>query len=358
MEKSKTQKRIILPIFLPNSGCPNRCVFCNQKETTLTERGMTPIEAGEFVERETAKLSIDKTSRDALFIEAAFYGGSFTAIPKYLRDEYLAAMRHVRENRLLDGIRFSTRPDYVSPEIIDEFTPFENITAELGAQSLNDETLKIINRHHTSADVENAARLLKQSGVNVGIHLMVNLPNEPPKSAIESARKTAALKPDFVRIHPTLVFADTILADWHHKGEFLIWDDETLIETLIKMLEIFEENGIPVVRLGLQRAYKDKKPWNVIAGFDHPALRDFIESRRFGKRIKNTIDSTFDYKEFIKNKTFNVALSVHPDYFSKLIGYEQENKKYLKIKYPQINWIFKSDDSIKKGEISLSVMDN
>lgn len=71
---NKAQKHANIPIFIPHEGCPNGCVFCNQKKITGTEslasRDIVP-------EIEAALETIDTQNCDT---EIAFFGGSFTGV--------------------------------------------------------------------------------------------------------------------------------------------------------------------------------------------------------------------------------------------------------------------------------------
>ncbi len=345
MKNFSEKKNIIIPVFLPQLGCPNNCIYCNQKETTAIENIMNPDEALLFIENEIIKL--ENTGESKKNVEIAFYGSSFTAISEESQNKYLNKIYPLKSSGRIDSIRISTRPDYISEMILHKLKPFERVTIEIGAQSMDDKVLQKINRGHTKADIINAVNIIKRMGFKLGIHLMLNLPYETPEITLFSAEETAKLKPDFVRLHPTLVFEDTILADWFRKGLYKPWNEQTIIDVLIKMLDIFEEKNIPVVRIGLQRVLKNNINWKVIGGFDHPALGEFIESKRFLNKIIIQIE------DFIsKEKPDSITIFVNPTFYSKLIGYRQENKNKLKTIFPFVKFIFKSDIKIKKGEFT------
>lgn len=342
-------RNIIIPIFLPQFGCPNKCVYCNQTETTLVDRIFTPEEVGSFLETELKRILENSTEINKKNIEIAFYGGSFTALPTKTQDEYLNVLLPFKKSNKINALRISTRPDALSQRIINKLKVFDPITIEIGAQSFNDAILKNLGRNHTSNDIFDAATLLKKNNISFGIHLMVNLPGETPEMSFESALKALSLQPNFVRIHPTLVFPNTILEEWYNNGSYKPWEKEILVDVLIDMIELFESQNIPIIRMGLQRAFKDGKPWNVIAGFDHPALREYVESRRLFKKIVMKLHPL--YKRVIiqgqKNKNINVLLTVKPENFSKLIGYNKENKRLFSRVFPRFTFCYKSDPNIK-----------
>jgi len=353
MKKNKI-KQIIIPIFLPQYGCKHRCVYCNQYETTLIKDVLNPEEVHNFIENELDKIKSDKKFYD---IQIAFYGGSFTALSQNIQKDYLNAIMPFKEEGLIAGIRVSTRPDAISQDVLDNFKVFNNVVIEIGAQTFNDSILKLIQRNHSSTDIENAINLVKKYQFKVGIHLMVNLPGESPEMAFESANKVVKQKPDFVRIHPTLVFPNTLLETWFLNGFYKPWDEEATIELLIRLLDLFESNQIPVIRMGLQRAFKDRKPWRVVAGFDHPSLREIVETRRFFKKIYEKIRMLYEkYSPQIeKIGVLDITLLVHPDYLSRFVGYQKENRKKITELFPNFRFTFKADEKIAEGDFEIEI---
>ena len=99
-----------IPIFVSHKGCPNDCVFCNQKRIT----GKNGTVTGKDVESTVAEwLSYIKGEA-----EIAFFGGSFTGIEQNLQNELLSAARQFVDGKKITGIRLSTRPDYINEEIM------------------------------------------------------------------------------------------------------------------------------------------------------------------------------------------------------------------------------------------------
>ena len=78
------KKQYIIPIFVPHLGCPNDCIFCNQKSISGQKSNMTKEKAKEIIENYLK--SIDKENAQ---IEIAFFGGSFTAIEEERQEELL-----------------------------------------------------------------------------------------------------------------------------------------------------------------------------------------------------------------------------------------------------------------------------
>ena len=127
----------IIPIFVPHLGCPNDCIFCNQKSISGQKKNMTKEQAKNIIDNYLKNLN----DSDAL-IEIAFFGGSFTAINENLQNELLElAYTYVKEGKV-ESIRISTRPDCIDKNILKRLKKYKVKTIELGVQSANDFVLK------------------------------------------------------------------------------------------------------------------------------------------------------------------------------------------------------------------------
>ena len=197
----------IIPVFIPHWGCPHACVFCNQRRISGVKH---PADAETVrAEVERARTVLPKGER----AELAFYGGSFTAIPAEQQEALLSAAKAYLDEGVLSSIRLSTRPDAIDADVLSRLHRYGVETIELGAQSLCDEVLQCAHRGHTAADVENASRLIRASGFRLILQMMTGLPGDSPERSIRTAEKIISLKPDGVRIYPTVIVRDTELYD-------------------------------------------------------------------------------------------------------------------------------------------------
>ena len=258
-----SRKHSNISIFVPHIGCPNKCSFCNQRYITGACKGPGADDVGAAVAAAQSSKNYDPATT-----EIAFFGGSFTAINRnYMTDLLEAAAVFVREGSVR-GIRISTRPDAIDEEILCILKDYGVTSIELGAQSMNDRVLKMNNRGHTVRDVENASALIKRHGFELGLQMMTGLYGDSDSSAIHTAEKLIALRPDTVRIYPTIVLKDTDLAALYADN---IYKPQTLSEAVklaAELYTMFEENGVRVIRLGLHSI--EEKAY--IAGPWHPAL--------------------------------------------------------------------------------------
>ena len=207
-----------IPIFIPHLGCNNECVFCNQRKITGLDSSVT-IDDVENIINEYLEYFKDKVKDKK--IEVAFFGGSFTGIPIQKQEEYLkVANRYLRE-KVVDSIRISTRPDYITPKILSMLRKYNVGTIELGVQSMDDEVLKASKRGHTSLDVICASRLIHTFGMNLGIQIMVGLPKSTLEKEINTIKKVLKLKPKVLRIYPVYVLKESKLYDMYLQKKYI-----------------------------------------------------------------------------------------------------------------------------------------
>jgi histone acetyltransferase (RNA polymerase elongator complex component) len=268
---------LIIPFFLMNRGCPHRCLFCNEWLTA----GNRPerIAEGAFVE--TVRACIDSAGRGCETVQIAFYGGTFTGMERKEQHRLLELAAPFLQEGMVDGIRISTRPDEIDAETLKWLATSGVTTVEVGAQSLDDEVLRRSRRGHTAADTIRALSLLKDRGFKTGLHLMAGLPGDSLYRFAETIERVIALRPDMVRIHPTLVLRDTPLAAAFRAGNYIPLGLTDAIDLSKKALKALTMAGIPVIRLGLQTTRELEEPGAVVAGPFHPAFRSLVETVLF-----------------------------------------------------------------------------
>lgn len=262
----------IIPVFVPNLGCPNECVFCNQRRISGSLESARPEDVVKEIE-DSAALAPSGTKR-----QLAFYGGSFTAIPVCEQEALLGAARPYLESGYISSIRLSTRPDAIDGAVLARLARFGVETVELGAQSLDDTVLALSGRGHTARDVEDAARMVKAAGFKLILQMMTGLPGSSDESDILTARRIAALEPDGVRVYPTVIVRDTVLYDQWASGLYREHTVEDAVRVCAEILPIFSKAGIPVIRLGLNPT-DDLSGGDAAGGAYHPALGELVRSR-------------------------------------------------------------------------------
>jgi len=274
------KKQLIIPIFLPFGGCPHRCVFCDQEK--ITGRSTMPEIGGveETIERYLSTWNAGNDGnggKGAGRKEVAFYGGSFTGLKEDVQEGYLKAAHRFVLNGEIDALRISTRPDYIGRDSLEFLKRYNVEIIELGVQSLSDDVLRLSGRGHDSTDTVRAVTAIKNVDLKVGFQLMPGLPGDTREKIIETAEKTVQLRPDFVRIYPTLVIRDTPLYRMYLEGRYAPWALSDMVEVLKEVFAGFKEASIPVIRVGLHHSKEMSD--NIVAGPYHPSLRDMLSAR-------------------------------------------------------------------------------
>ncbi len=279
-------KQTNLSIFIPHIGCPHLCSFCDQKSISGESKAPSPEEVSQLLAEQAEHL----VSR-GMTAEIAFFGGSFTAIPVGYMTSLLEAAQEAlqRYPEAYCGIRCSTRPDCISAEILETLKSYGMTAIELGAQSMSDEVLTANRRGHTAQDVCKAARLIKDSGIELGLQMMTGLYHDTPEAVLYTAEEFIKLSPATVRIYPTVILEGTHLGELYKRGEYDSFTFETTVELCAGLLRRFTDNGIKVIRLGLHASAEVEAA--MLGGVYHPALREICESRLFLQDMTKALSS-------------------------------------------------------------------
>lgn len=306
---------LIIPIFVPHAGCPHDCCFCDQKKIS----GSTAMPTVEDIQKNTENyLDIVKNYRK---VQIAFFGGSFTAIPKETQIMYLETVAPYIKSGAVDSVRLSTRPDYIDEETLLMLREHSVETIELGAQSMDDDVLLCSGRGHTAADTEKASELIRAYGFELGLQTMTGLPGASFESDLYTAEKIIALKPNIVRIYPTVIIRDTFLHKMYEKGTYVPPTLERTVDLCAQLMIKYNENDIKVIRMGLQATDVISLGEDVVAGPYHPAFGQLVKSRIAYEKLLEMAESQKG-KEFTAN--------VPPDELSDYIGQKKCNVYKLK----------------------------
>ncbi|MCH5193618.1 MAG: radical SAM protein [Oscillospiraceae bacterium] len=307
-----------ISVFIPHMGCPHTCSFCNQRTISHTSAAPSPEQVGEMLKNACDGLP----QGDA---EIAFFGGSFTAIDRdYMTGLLEAASPFVKDGRV-GGIRISTRPDCIDGDVLHVLKKYGVTAIELGAQSMDDEVLEANERGHTSEDVRKASRFIREYGFELGLQMMTGLYMSSPEKDIGTARELIALKPDTVRIYPVVILKNTRLGELFEMGEYKPYPFEIAAEICADMLEMFEQEGIRVIKLGLHAS--ETVEADMLGGYYHPAFREICEGLLFRREIEKKMT---EGNSFTDVKKFTVCVA--PDAVSRAAGHKRSNKEYFRSK--------------------------
>ena len=307
-----------IPVFIPHLGCPNDCVFCNQR-TISGHSDFDPAAVRGEIENALATLG-DRTA------EIAFFGGSFTGIDRDLMISLLdTAEEYVRARRVC-GIRLSTRPDYVNGEIIEILGHYTLAAVELGIQSTDDSVLKASRRGHTAEQTEIACRLLREAGIPLVGQMMIGLPGATTESEIQTARDICRMGASAARVYPTVVFKKTALCAMAQSGEYSPLTNAEAARRTAGVLDVFDRSGIPVIRVGLCSSDNLASEEEVYGGANHPALGELAMSELFYRRITESLGEGEKHMD-------GLTVFVSPGALSKAIGQKRANIRRIQEKY-------------------------
>jgi histone acetyltransferase (RNA polymerase elongator complex component) len=309
----------IIPVFLPHAGCPNQCVFCNQSSITGVRFPMSAV--ANIRSRISEFLRYNGKTRKP--VQIAFFGGNFLGIQEKEIRSLLAEAAGWVHQKLVDGIRFSTRPDTIDPRRLSLIRGFPVATVELGVQSMDDRVLAMAKRGHSSSDTEKAVRLLKAENYEIGLQIMVGLPGDDPVKTLITAERIVDLAPDFVRIYPTVVLAGSPLAGWYRKGNYAPLSLEACVTQVKELYLLFKKNNIRVIRMGLQASEDLKEGAGIMAGPYHPAFGHLVHAEIFFEKAASAIKSA-------ELRQAAVSIRVNPVSVSKMRGLKNANIRKLK----------------------------
>ncbi|BCS81385.1 elongator complex protein 3 [Anaerocellum diazotrophicum] len=301
----------ILPIFIPQYACPFNCIFCNQKtisgekEEVSLDRIKRQIEQG-------LKINLDEE------VELAYYGGNFTAIDIDFQKKLLELASNFKR---IKSIRISTRPDYIDEERLRLLKLYNVKTIELGIQSMFDHVLNACARGHTTEHSKNAMEMIKRFGFLLGVQVMVGLPKSAYEMDIETAKILTSFSPDIARIYPTLVIEGTYLAKMYQRGEYKPLSLNEAVERCSHIKYIFIENGINVIRVGLQPTEEINYDAKVLAGPFHPSFGELVDSEIIFSMVAQKLQ---------KQKFSKVLFVVHSKNYSKFVGQKKSNIRRFK----------------------------
>ena len=339
--KRKNHRNI--PIFIPHLGCPNMCVFCNQRSISGKQSFCK-----ESVRREI-DMALSTIEKDAE-VEIAYFGGSFTGIDRelmiYLLDIAEEYIKNSREDSAkVTGTRMSTRPDYINDEIMEILSYYHVRTVELGLQSMRDEVLMSSKRGHTALDAERACRLIKDAGYSLIGQMMIGLPGSTLEDEIYTAKKICEMGADGARIYPTVVFRETVLADMAEGGDYLPLTTEDAVERTAAALGIFLARGVNVIRVGLQATELLTGGEETMSAY-HPAIGEMAYSRCF----RDALEKAFEHE---KTNGKYAEISVNPGDLSKMIGQKGANRQYLQTQFSLRGIRFRPDEKMAKNGFSV-----
>lgn len=324
-----TTKHVNIPIFIPELACPHQCVFCDQRRIT----GQNALPSDEEI-RSTINEHLETISIDSTEVVLAFFGGSFTGLDIASQEHFLNLIQPYISDGRIQSVRISTRPDYITQEILDVLKKYHVRYIELGAQSLDEEVLLKSGRGHLLSHVEEASHLIKQNDFMLGLQMMTGLPGDTDEKSKETARRIVVLGANETRIYPTLVIQGTALSRLYQSGDYSPQSIENAVVLSAQLLTYFESHKVKVLRVGLF-ASDSLLNGEFLDGPFHSHFLEMVKSRQWMNRFGDT-------------NLNGKIIYVHPKDLNHAVGYQSCNKKVLQEKFMNVK--FKVDRTLQEGE--------
>lgn len=335
-------RHVNIPIFIPHLGCPNQCVFCNQR----TISGVQRFDISEV--RSTIEKSLQTIPHDTN-VEIAFFGGSFTGIDRDLMIDLLRIGHEYIAKGSVTSIRCSTRPDYIDDEILDILEKYGVKTIELGLQSSSDTVLNICKRGHSFSDEISACKKIVDHGFNLVGQMMIGLPGSTGTDEIKTADFIIDSGAKAARIYPTVVFRGTELCDFVSRGYYVPLTVDEAVKRTAKVYKKFLDASVEVIRIGLCSSENLTSNETYFAGPNHSAIGELVENRIYLERIDDKI------KKAKFNRLESITVYVAKGCLSKAIGQKKKNKFLLMDTYGFKTVKFCESADLSEYEVSVEV---
>jgi histone acetyltransferase (RNA polymerase elongator complex component) len=323
---SNKDKQYTIPVFIPHLGCNNECVFCNQRKISGNTKIQNLDEIRENIEDHLKHL------KDNRKVQIAFFGGSFTGIPINHQVRYLELANEYITRGVVDSIRISTRPDYISIPIVSMLKRYNVQTIELGVQSMDNTVLECSKRGHLASDVIRAAIIINLMNIELGFQIMVGLPKSNLQSEIMTISKLLPFKPKQLRIYPVYVLENSKLYNMYQKNEYLPLTVEDAANRTAEIIKLCRDSDVQIIRIGLQSTDEISETNTNIVGPVSDNFAEYALSKVILEKIEKELTNS---KSVINVDNLNKKLEIYVNkkYLSIAIGPNKINKIYLQNKY-------------------------
>lgn len=201
--------------------CPNRdgtkgvggCIFCGERGSG---EHLKTIDIASQVENHLASYRGMRANKFIVYFQN--FTNTYDSIEN-LKKKYDSALIDER----IVGIQIATRPDCINEEIarlLFSYTDKYSVCVELGLQTSNENTGKVINRCYTNEDFINAVTILRKYNLEIVTHIMVGLPGETHKDIVNSVNFVNNLDIQGLKIHSTYVTNDTRLNEMYENNQY------------------------------------------------------------------------------------------------------------------------------------------
>jgi len=332
------KRNYTIPIFIPEKACPFRCVYCNQYTIANKTESPSNKEIKETIEKYLKTFPAHGVKR------VGFFGGSFTGMCIEEQNQYLDIVLPYIKSGQIQSIMLSTRPDYITEEILDNLIRYNVETIELGVQSLDDEVLIKSGRGHTVADVEKSSALILQKGFKLGLQMMIGLPEDSFDKTMKTAQGIIDLGAHYTRIYPTIVIKNTLLEAMYKSGEYTPLSLEQAVVWCKHLMKLFDQNNVTILRMGLHPSENLLSGKSLVAGPFHVSFKELVLSNVWKEILEEATNNKNGERIIIEisSKSINAAT-----------GYKSANKKHLLMNFSSV--LFKINNELSDYEFNITI---
>ena len=336
-----------ISIFVPHAGCPFQCAFCNQHTITSQQKLPRAEDVNRICSQAMQEIS-DKSQS-----EIAFFGGSFTAIPEQYMLELLKSAQPFIGKDKFHGIRISTRPDCITPEILEILKKYHVTAIELGAQSMSDKVLQANHRGHSAKDVFQSSAMIREYGFELGLQVMKGLYRSTIDDESTTLNAVCEIHPDTVRIYPVVILKGTKLAELYQSGEYVPMSFDDMVKMVASDMRIYMDEEIQIIKVGLHAS--EFVEADKIGGYYHPAFRELCESEIYQLRMESAVMALqWELHGFRRQTvwTEDRVFAVNPHCISKAVGQKKANIRYFYETYG-IRVKIVGDETVKHFDVKI-----
>ena len=295
---------LVITVMAKPYDCPHgRCIYCpggKELNIPLSYTGKEPVtRLAQKFDYNPKNQIISKLEQEysrghnISKIELVIVGGTFPFMPQdYQRNfmkECFEALNGVESSSLKNaqklnetsdircvGLTVETKPDYCKEVHVDLMLELGMTRVEIGVQTLSEKVYKNINRGHTIDDVYQSFQIAKDAGYKIVAHMMPGLPGSNPQKDLEDFKKLfedSRLKPDMLKIYPTLLLKDTGLAKLYEKGIYKPYPDEVFIDLLLEI----KKTVPPWIRI--MRIQREIESEDILYGYKNGNIRQILQQK-------------------------------------------------------------------------------
>ena len=298
----KTASGVGVVALMPKPyACPHgRCTYCPggvEFNSPNSYTGNEPSTINAVENNYDPKLQITTKieklrafGHDTTKMEIVIVGGTFLFMPRTYQESFikscydalngtesknLAEAKSLNEHAEIRNVGFTveTKPDFCRKEHVDWMLDYGITRIEIGVQSLQERVYEIVNRGHNYADVVESFQISKDAGYKIVAHMMPGLPTMTPQDDISDFERLfndSCLRPDMLKIYPSLVVENTPLAEDYKAGKYAPYSDDDMINVLTHV----KKNVPKWVRI--MRVQREISPNEIMAGPKYGNLRQIV----------------------------------------------------------------------------------